>query len=155
MVIKIPHKGTMVTELSDDEIKQRLIVRYHLEELACTQAAQNMQEQHFKELYEIIKGFTEAMQHQSFFILNKTDLLFHRYIWKQSQNEVLYRSLDQISVPLFAFVAVQRSLESQNLSKVIVPHENIIHALETRDNKIIIETIRQDAQKSYNKYFSR
>lgn len=153
LVVKIPHKGTFVTKMSDNEIRQRLIVRYHLEELAATQAAKNMDEAHFKELNHIVEKFQNVIRRQSYFELTKVDLQFHRYIWKQSGNDVLYNTLDQISVPLFAFVSLQRSIQEQDMKQVIVPHERIVNALESRDDAIIVDVIRKDARESYRKYF--
>ena len=75
--------------------------------------------------------------------LSPTDLAFHRFIWEKSGNRTLYRTLDQIAVPLFAFVAIVRGAHRQSLKEVVQSHEGIIEALRHPSTKAIRQALRQ------------
>jgi DNA-binding GntR family transcriptional regulator len=143
LVVRTPNIGTHVTRMSPEEVGERLELRVVLEEKAMIQAAPNLGPPEFMELGHRIQRITDAMQRDAYFEEAQADLAFHRFIWEKSGNRTLYRTLDQIAVPLFAFVAIVRGAHRQSLKEVVQSHEGIIEALRHPSVKAIRQALRQ------------
>src|SRR5437667_8021944 len=50
LVVRVENRETTVTKLSTQEVRERLVLRVNLEELACTEAALRMTKENFGEL---------------------------------------------------------------------------------------------------------
>ena len=62
LVRRVPNKGTFVTKLSPEDLKERVAVRVPLEEMACMLAARRMREEHFKELSKRARAISTAIK---------------------------------------------------------------------------------------------
>ena len=130
LVRRVPNRGTFVTKLSAEDIRDRVAVRIPLEELACIQAARRMTDDHFKELGKRARAIAAAVAQNAYFGLSVTDFNFHHYIWENSANKLLCQTLDQLSAPLFAFVGILYSARAENLKSVFHSnHDEIASAL--------------------------
>lgn len=143
LVVRVPNIGTHVTRMSRQEIAERVDLRMLLEERAMTQAAPRMGEEHFTVLAQRLDALTDAITRDAYFEEARADLEFHRYIWECSGNRTLYRTLDQLAVPLFAFVSIVRGANRQALKDVVQSHGGIVEALRRRDPAVIREALRQ------------
>lgn len=152
LVTRVENKETIVTKLSVQEIRERVIIRTNLEALACVEAARRMTKQNFEELNQILRGYSRAISNRAYHEASQTDLQFHRYIWQQSGNTTLYRMLDQLSVPLFAFISFLHSTRLSDLKSVMHPHEQIVSSLKKGDPELIEETIRAHIANFYYKF---
>ena len=152
IVEKIPHKGTRVIELSEKEITDRLTVRFQLEKLSYIQAAENMTEKDYQELYKIKDEISKAVNNRSYFELIKADTKFHRFIWEKSNNQVLYDVLDQITIPLFAYLSLEHHAMEDDISQVVLSHDKFIDALKSKDQKKIRDLFHQVEKHSYQRY---
>jgi len=153
LVVRIPHKGTSIIKLTEKEITEHLMVRFHLEELSLLLAAQNMTEDDYEELNNLASEITEAVDEKSFFSLIKADLRFHRFIWKKSDNQVLYNMLDQITVPLFAYLSLEHHKMDDDISRTVMSHEKFISVLKSKSVNKIQKLIRELEKHSYQRYF--
>ncbi|MBD3287693.1 FCD domain-containing protein [candidate division KSB1 bacterium] len=149
LAAKIPHKGTSVTKLSDKEIKERIEIRTCLEKIACHKAIKNMNNEDFEHANKLVKDISKAQIKNLYYEASIADLNFHRYLWKKAENEILYKTLDQIATPLFSLVSVKRSINSQNLEEVMYSHEEYIKALKAGKEKRIDEIIYTHLTLSY------
>src|SRR4029453_12648859 len=129
LVVRTPNIGTQVTRLSPEEVLERVELRMLLEERALTQAAARMDGPAFDTLGALFGTLTQATRRNEYFEQAQADLAFHRFIWAQSGNRTLYNMLDQLSVPLFAFVSIVRGMQRENLTDVVESHEGIVEAL--------------------------
>jgi DNA-binding GntR family transcriptional regulator len=143
LVVRTPNIGTHVTRLSREEVGERLELRVILEERAMIQAAARLGPPEFTELERRIQRITDAISRNAYFEEAQADLAFHRFIWEQSGNRTLYRTLDQIAVPLFAFVSIVRGAHRQPLKEVVQSHEGIVDALRKPSVKRIRQALRQ------------
>lgn len=150
LVVRTPNIGTQVTKLSRQEIQERVGLRKLLEEVALTQAAPRMTEAHFEELTRRLDALTDAIGRDAYFEEAQADLHFHRYIWEQSGNRTLYRTLDQLAVPLFAFVSILRGASMQTLKDVVQSHEGIVAALRSSDPQAMREALRQHFESGFS-----
>ena len=143
LVVRTPNVGTHVTNLSREEVGERFELRVLLEERAMIQAATRLGPPEFAELEHRVQRITHAISRDAYFEEAQADLAFHRYIWEHSGNRTLYRTLDQIAVPLFAFVSIMRGTRRQSLKEVVQSHEGIVDALRDPSVKRIRQALRQ------------
>lgn len=150
LVVRTPNIGTRVTNLSAQEVAERVELRMLLEEVAANQAALAMSREHFAELRRRLDSLGDAIARNAYFEEAQADLHFHRYIWERSGNRTLYRTLDQLAIPLFAFVSILRGAGRQKLKDVVASHEGIVEALRRGDPELIREAIRQHFRTGFN-----
>jgi DNA-binding GntR family transcriptional regulator len=143
LVVRTPNIGTHVTRLTREEVAERIELRIVLEERAMIQAAPHFGVPEFAELGRLLQRITEAISRDAYFEEAQADLTFHRYIWEQTGNRTLYRTLDQIAVPLFAFVSIVRGTNRQSLKDVVQSHEGLVDALRQPSRKRIREALHQ------------
>jgi len=143
LVKRIPNKGTSVTKLSKKDVQDRISVRLTLEEMAFTSAAERMTKADFNELKKRLEKLSALISKDAYFETAHADLEFHRYIWQQSGNQVLFDMLDQLVMPLFVFISIVRRGSNYELKKTVGSHEKLITALKSRDEQAIRETLRQ------------
>lgn len=143
LVVRTPNIGTHVTRLSWQDVRERVELRQLLEERAMLQAAPRMDAAAFEALDVKLDALTAATKRNAYFEEAQADLAFHRFIWAQAGNRTLYNTLDQLAVPLFAFVSILRGAHRQNLTEVVQSHEGIVRALKRGDAGAISEALRQ------------
>ena len=143
LVVRTPNIGTQVTRLSWQEVRERVELRVLLEERALVQAAPRMNTATFEALDARLDALTDAIGRNDYFEEAQADLAFHRFIWEQSGNRTLYHTLDQLAVPLFAFVSILRGAHREKLTDVVQSHEGIAQALRNGDPSVIRDALRQ------------
>jgi len=148
-VRRIPKKGTFVTQLSVDELREHLRLRLLLETLAAAEAARRVTPESLAELERRLQAIAEAVAVNDYFASALADLEFHRWIWLCSGDRTLYRILDQITAPLFAFISIRRSHGNEDLKRVVLSHQPIAEALQKRDQEAAREAIRAHIENSY------
>lgn len=149
LVLRTPRVGTAVTRLTPKEIRERVELRTMLEVLAATQAAERMSPADFAELHELLRNMQEAVRANDYYGAAQADFALHRFIWSRSGNGTLVKLLEIITVPLFAFVSLLRSLGLQNLPDVTAAHEPLIEALKSKDPARIAEAFGDGASATY------
>lgn len=143
LVKRIPNKGTSVTKLSKKEIQDRLSVRLTLEELAFVSAAERMTKSDFRQLEKRLSKLSATILKNEYFETAYEDLEFHRFVWKKSDNHVLYETLDQLVMPLFAFISILRKGGKEELKDTVNSHEQLINALKGRNADEIRRVLRE------------
>jgi DNA-binding GntR family transcriptional regulator len=154
LIIRTPNVGTVVTNLSSDEIREQIELRLLLEKVAALKASEQMTADDFRELERRLGVLTAAVGANAYFESAQADLEFHRQIWTCSGNRALARALDQIAVPLFAFVSILRSAASHDLVRVMSSHAAIVEALRQRDRARIEGVIGQHGQTAYQEFLN-
>ena len=143
LVVRVPNKGTTVTNFSREEVRERLELRVVLEGIAFVTAANRMDESHYGELARLASVIAEATKSKEPHELAQADLRFHRYIWEQSGNNTLCRLLVQLSAPLFAFLSILRRKGVEEPIPTVQPHEALVAAIRRRDPQEIGEAVRE------------
>lgn len=152
LVVRTPNVKTVVTNLTSDEVREQIEVRLLLEKVAAVKASERMTAADFRELDRRVAALAVAVAANAYYESAQLDLEFHRHIWECSGNRALARALDQIVVPLFAFVSILRSAGSQDLVRAMSSHTAIIEALRQRDRARIEEVIGQHGQSNYREF---
>lgn len=152
LVTRRPNVGTTVTQLSPKDVRERVRLRVVLETLAAEQAAPRMTPADFRELERRLKTLSAAVHANRYYEAAQADLDFHRHIWQCSGDETLCRTLELITVPLFAFISILRSHGLQRLSAVVAEHRPIVAALAGKNPKQLRAAIRTGATSSYEPF---
>lgn len=154
VVVRVPNAGSTVTRLSVEELKERVNLRVLLEGVAGCEAAQRMLTPDFDELETRLRDIVERVDENDYFGAAQADLRFHRYIWEKSGNRTLFRILDQLTAPLFAFVSILRSANFDPLRDPTSAHAPIISALRSRDEATIERAFKAAIEEGYGPYLS-
>lgn len=152
LVTREPNVGTTVTRLTPREVRERVELRAMLEVRAARLAAERMEEADFQELERRLAALGQAVESDSYYDAAKADLEFHRHIWLCSGNETLRRMLDQLTLPLLAFVSVLRATGLQHLADVTASHEELVTALRSRESGLIGDAFTRGATSSYEDF---
>jgi len=154
LVVRVANKETIVTNLSATEVKERVAVRIALEGMACIEAARRMEKAQFVELENKLHEISRAIKENAYVNLTQADNEFHRYIWSQSGNEILAKTLRHVSTPLFAFAGLLLSGHHVSLKNVVNSHELIVDAMRAGKSRVIAESIREHVETSYHGFLN-
>ena len=152
LVTRKPNIGTTVTRLSPKDVRERVALRAKLEIMAAEAAALRMTDADFAELERRLGVLGQAIAADNYYEAAQADLEFHRYVWHCSGNEMLYRLLELVAVPLFAFISILRSQGLQRLTAVVEAHSPLVEALRTRDAGRIRAAFQLGATSSYEAF---
>jgi len=151
LVVRTPNRSTSVTSLSVAEVKDRLRVRVALETLAFCDAAKSATPDQINELEFLASRIRDGITAGDTFESMKADRRFHQRVWEASGNPILYRTLDQLTTPLFAFLRIYQMLTSFD-PKTSKPHQKLVEALRSRDNDTIIAAVKEHIEGSYEQF---
>jgi DNA-binding GntR family transcriptional regulator len=153
LVRRIHNVGTFVTQMSPREIQERLRLRVMLEGLAAMEAARLISPRQFADMEQRTDAIAQAVARGGYYEVAQADLEFHRAIWRSSGDNTLYAMLDQLTVPLFAFVSLERMRMQERLSdQVVRVHEPIVRALRKHEPGAAQEAMRVHIETSYSEF---
>jgi len=133
-VRKVPQRGTYVTKLSKDDFRKIQEVRVTLEIPAIEKATCNMTAEAEKELTALVEEMGRAAADFDLGSFHKVDMAFHRRLWALAGNPYLAEALELVAFRLFAFVLLQRPLESRNeFLAATQQHREILAGICSRD----------------------
>lgn len=154
LVVRVENKQTVVTSLSREEVAERIAIRVQLESMAAIIAARKMGEREFAALDQRLARIAAAIARNAHFEVAQADLDFHRFIWQQSGNETLFRVLDHLTAPLFAFVSLLRAAGLHDLKQAVLGHEPIVAALRSGDEQVIRQALQRHVETSYGEFLN-
>lgn len=138
LVNMTPRKGTVVADISKEDLKNVLEVRRVLEELAVTLACQNMTDNDVEELKQNLNEFENAIEKEIPSDIAKIDVAFHDIIYKATKNDRLIQILYNLREQMFRY-RLEYIKDFDTRQTVIKDHEKLIHAIENKD----IESAKQ------------
>jgi DNA-binding GntR family transcriptional regulator len=151
LIVRVPNKETIVTRLSQQELRDRKWIRVLLEPEAGVEAARVMTPADHQELSRRLQAINKAITKNAYFELAQADLEFHRFIWKAA-NPTVFRVLDNLTAPMFAFVQILRSYGHEDLKPGVRAHEPIVEAIKQNEPDRIRVAIREHIENSYQEY---
>jgi DNA-binding GntR family transcriptional regulator len=152
LVRRIHNVGTFVTQMSPREIQERLRLRVMLEGLAGMEAARLISARQLVEVDECVEALARARAAGDYFDAAQADLEFHRTVWRCSGDNTLYQVLDQLTVPLFAFVSLERQRRQEQIMDLVRIHEPVVKALRRHDCAAAQEAMRAHLETSYSEF---
>lgn len=154
LVQRVPNIGSTVTRLSAGELAERIQLRVVMEGMAAVEAAKHMNPEDFQRLEAQIREMVERSRRDDYFGAAQADLEFHRQVWKASRNRTLYRILDQLTTPLFAFVSILRSTMVDQPHDLEKSHTPLIEAIRSGAECEIRQAFSRAIESGYSKYLS-
>jgi DNA-binding GntR family transcriptional regulator len=145
-------RETTVTNLNPRDIAERSRLRAVLEGMAGSEAAQRMTADDFEELDRRLAAIHAALKRDVYMEFMNADLEFHRFVWEKSGDRTLASMLDLLTVPMFAFLSIQRSRSLHHLAATVRSHDPIVAALRSGDSEAIREAFRQHIEESYRQF---
>lgn len=139
LVVRVPHSGTTVASFSQDELQERVDVRLVLEEVAFVKASKNSSQTLIEDLQTIL---STTLNTEEGFEHSQAELAFHRRVWREADNETLYRTLQDLTAPLFAFAGMVSTREGRRLSAFVAGHQPLVDALRGQEPSAIRESVR-------------
>ncbi len=152
LVRRVPNIGTFVTQLSAAEIRERVRLRIILESLAAMEAARYAGAEGISEMEKKRDAISSAVARNQYFEAAQADLEFHREIWRQSEDRTLAQILEQLTVPLFAFVSMHRRRRHQELVQVVRAHDPIVDAIKSGDSEAVRAAMQAHIESSYSEF---
>jgi DNA-binding GntR family transcriptional regulator len=152
LVTRQANIGTTVTRLTPQEVRERVQLRVMLEVQAAGLATGRMTEAEYKELGHRLQALSSAVAGDDYYEAVQADLEFHRYIWRCSGNSTLAMVLDQLTVPLMAFVSMMRASGLEHLADVTAAHEPLVAALRSGRQDEIEQAFTKGATSFYEEF---
>jgi DNA-binding GntR family transcriptional regulator len=150
LVVRRSHRGTVVTKLSNEEVRDRLVIRLLLEGLAWEEAARRMTADDFTELEARLKRIGELAGDEDYAALAEVELDFHHFIWEKSANPTLLTLLEQLTPPLFVYVTHQRRVQGDTATRRRYKrHQEVVEALRSGQRERLHDTLKQHLTASY------
>jgi len=151
LVLRSRNRRTSVSNFTAEEVRDRLSMRIVLEQLAAVKAAERMTDADFAVAESHAADIVRAVASGSYTEATLADVRFHHFIWKKCDSEVIYRTLDHLTTPLFVFIGVLHASVMADL-RATKPHERIVAALRSRDPECINFEIRWHIEDSYRTF---
>ncbi|MCD8888140.1 GntR family transcriptional regulator [Staphylococcus arlettae] len=146
MIFK-PRKGYKVNTFTNHEIDQIFLLRESLE-IACVPfIVKVINAEHLKDLKIIIENQTKAAQSDDYYTFMLLDKNFHTYLMKIIQFELFLKSYN-VQHDLSILIGTQGLKSQGRMMEVIAEHNEIIEALEHKDEAKIVNAMKAHLEKS-------
>lgn len=128
LVTKQDNRGTFVIKLAAEDVEDIYIVRQQLEPLAAKLARERLTPNHLAQMVALVNKMEVAGSKRDFVELLKTDLAFHRFIWRLSGSKSIERALNTICPPLFAsYLMKAKAGDTYNQAKDLEEHRTLVN----------------------------
>jgi DNA-binding GntR family transcriptional regulator len=132
-VSRIANRGTFVTQLSLEDAEQIFRIRSELEGLVAGLLEERIAPGDLDLLHRHAKDMRSAAARGDLAAFYRSDLEFHRAMWRLSGNRFLVRCLEQLVPPLFAFFIMRNpDCSEDDLNASVDRHIDVIQAMAAR-----------------------
>lgn len=128
----VPYKGIFVAEMSLNDMKDLLQLRFWLERFAVQEAASLVTEADLKDLASFVDQQDEAFRQGDMYQFMELDRQFHRRIAEVVGNARLLRILDNLRDQLVA-CGLRGLRKHERIGEVLMEHRQVIRGLGLRD----------------------
>ena len=142
LVTREPNRGARVTDLSPEEVVERLRVRTVLESYAMLEAKRRITPEGLGVLRQKLETFERSIESDDRLQIGHVDFEFHRTIWHLSGNKTLEATLVQVLLPL-SFFGYQSSVYDGGFAALVDSHKPLLKALEKGSEESAQEAIRR------------
>ncbi|RNB89802.1 GntR family transcriptional regulator [Brevibacillus fluminis] len=128
-VEKIPRKGTVVRGYSAEEIKDLLMIRCYLENLAIEKLEHQDISQDLVKMEQLLTAMEAKGSEKEYAKLNYD---FHSQLVTASRSDVLENMYAKLGVPLLSVQTIA-FMEGQNMEQSLAEHKQIVHLLREKN----------------------
>lgn len=152
LIFKKANTATFVTELSSKQVAEIVDIRMELEPKAFVLAHQRMTPGKLTSLKELIRQIDKGVAESDYYQVSQNDRAFHQAIWRIAENETLEKILNQLCIPLFAYLMVLLSTSRSDLKKRVQPHNVLIDCLQRKDDVALAKAVRDHIWDSWFRF---
>ena len=152
LILKKANTATFVTELSSKQVAEIVDIRMDLEPKAFVLAHQRMTPAKLASLKELLREIDKGVTKSDYYRVSQNDRAFHQTIWKMAENETLDKILNQLCIPLFAYLMVLLSTSQSDLKKRVQPHAILIEYLQRKDEVALAKAVRDHIWNSWFRF---
>lgn len=139
------NRGTFVTTLSPQDMWEIYTMRALLESHAAKLAMNNLTEQDFNRLYQLLDVFGESIRQRDLELMVQSDMEFHQTIVRASGHRRLEHHHGLLDVQLGAMFLTVSSRVPVRVHKVLENHQVLIEALLSKD----VERVQKEFSAHY------
>lgn len=132
LVVSIPSKGYLVSDISYESITQLYEVREYLERFAARQAALAMHPGQLEAMGQLCDEMEGDIERHDYNSLTRSDIIFHRTLIEASHNLILQKLYSQISGQIERITNLIL-VNSSNVARSHLQHVSLVQALTNQD----------------------
>jgi DNA-binding GntR family transcriptional regulator len=152
LIFKKANTASFVTELSTAQVAEIVDIRMELEPKAFVLAHQKMTPAKLAALQELLQQIDKGVAESDYYRVSQNDRAFHQAIWKMAENETLEKILNQLCIPLFAYLMVLMSTSRSDLKKRVQPHRVLMDHLQRKDEVALAKAVRDHIWNSWFRF---
>lgn len=141
LVVIMPKCGAKVASFTDKDVSDALDVRMTIECMAVRLAARNMDKEQIHELRTINHEMERAIREKNVYKISDADNKLHNRISIGTNNRVLLKTMQMLEEQVLRY-RVEYIKSIKNYMELISEHNDLIKALELRDEERAVEIIR-------------
>jgi DNA-binding GntR family transcriptional regulator len=141
LVISLPHRGTFVSAVSEQEAKAAYDLRAWIEPYVMEQALGNLPAAVIQELRDKLAEMTAAHRRNDFAALMTADLEFHGRVYEFVGGQMLAKiwNVIQFTILKFAVVASPQYYEARDINASVADHEHLLELLQHGEGQVLRE----------------
>lgn len=133
LVTRNMHRGTYVTDISFDDIRQLFEVRESLERLAARRAATTLPMEQLETIEELFHGSAEELQHGKYERYYQSHRLLHQLILDSADNPLLLQIMNTLDDRIKRLQAIAGAQPERHVYDGYQEQERLLNALLARD----------------------
>ncbi|MGD8522964.1 MAG: GntR family transcriptional regulator [Desulfobacterales bacterium] len=139
----IPRRGAFVSDLTETNVREILLIREVLEGLVARLAVENMDEETLEKLRKAIEKVS-ALPEKDRDLINYTrsEVDFHAILLSASNNQMLKNMMDMVNAHL-QIIRLRTVVIPERAQRTVKEHEQILEAIENRDATSAEELMRK------------
>jgi DNA-binding GntR family transcriptional regulator len=135
LVERRERRGTFVTELAHDDMREVVALRAFVERFAVKRIVGRLQAGQQHELELVIGAMREAAQHREMFACVEHDHRFHQYIVQWSDHATLLRIWRPLSAQIQRFIVTAQPSADWEHRNIVAEHQHLLEALRGDDTE--------------------
>jgi DNA-binding GntR family transcriptional regulator len=146
LLISLPHRGTFVSSVSEEEARGAYEVRHRLEPYAFELASSRLTPEANAELDRLVSGLREAASRKDYATMIGLDMRFHGIFYAHSGNPILVAVWPLLEGTIRKFVAVAGPQYSRDYDDLARRHEQLLANLRKGDMKAVTRELADHGQ---------
>ena len=146
LLISLPHRGTFVSSVSQEEARGAYEVRHRLEPYAFDLASKRLTPQLNAELDDIIARLREAALRKDYSEIIGLDMRFHGIFYANSGNPILIAVWPLLEGTIRKFVAVAGRQYSRDYNDLVRRHEELLANVRAGDMVAVARELADHGQ---------
>lgn len=146
LLMSLPHRGTFVSSVSQEEARGAYEVRRRLEPYAFELASTRLSPEANAELDQLVAGLREAAARKDYNTMIGLDMRFHGIFYAQSGNSILAAVWPLLEGTIRKFVGVAGPQYSRDLDQLAQMHQDLLDNARKGDMKAVNRELANHGQ---------